>query len=139
VAAWEALIMNIGQAAKASGVSTKTIRYYESTDLIVSAGRSAGGYRVYAQPDILVLPFIKRARDLGSSIQRTRRLIGLWQDKGRASADVKRLALEHLGEIEARIAQLTAMRDTVRESAGACDGDERPDCQIPRDLERGDG
>ncbi|HEV2099763.1 MAG TPA: Cu(I)-responsive transcriptional regulator [Stellaceae bacterium] len=130
--------MNIGQAAKASGVATKTIRYYESTGLIASAGRSAGGYRVYSQPDILVLRFIKRARDLGFSIERTRRLIDLWQDKGRASADVKRLALEHLDEIEAKITQLTAMRDTVRELAGACDGNQRPGCPILRDLECGD-
>lgn len=129
--------MNIGEAAKASGVSSKAIRYYESAGLIAAASRSEGGYRVYTPVDIRMLRFIKRARDLGFSIGRTRLLIDLWQDKSRASADVKRLALAHLTEIDAKIAELTAMRDTVRELAAACDGDHRPDCPILHDLERG--
>ena len=129
--------MNIGQAAVASGVSAKAIRYYETAGLIAPASRSEGGYRVYTVSDIRVLRFIRRARDLGFSIERIRRLLNLWQDKGRASADVKRLALEHVGEIEAKIAALIAMRDAVQELAAACDGDHRPDCPILRDLERG--
>jgi MerR family transcriptional regulator, copper efflux regulator len=129
--------MNIGEAAKASKVSAKAIRYYESAGLIAPAGRSEGGYRVYTPADILMLCFIKRARDLGFSIERIRLLIGLWQDKARASADVKRLALAHIAEIEAKIAELSAMRDAVRELAEACDGDHRPDCPILHDLERG--
>jgi MerR family copper efflux transcriptional regulator len=131
--------MNIGEAAQASGVSAKAIRYYENAGLIPPAGRSAGRYRVYTPADVLMLRFIKRARDLGFSIERTRQLIDLWQDKGRASADVKRLALAHVAEIEAKITELTAMRDTVRELAAACDGDHRPDCPILHDLERGGG
>jgi MerR family copper efflux transcriptional regulator len=129
--------MNIGQAAVASGVSAKAIRYYETAGLIAPASRSEGGYRVYTVSDIRVLRFIRRARDLGFSIERIRRLLNLWQDKGRASADVKRLALEHVGEIEAKIAALIAMRDAVQELVAACDGDHRPDCPILRDLERG--
>jgi MerR family copper efflux transcriptional regulator len=84
---------------------------------------------------VLALRFIRRARDLGFSIERIRRLIDLWHDKERASADVKRLALDHIGEIEAKIAALLAMRDAVQELADACDGDDRPHCPILRDLE----
>ena len=127
--------MNIGQAAKVSGVSAKAIRYYETAGLIPTAGRSEGGYRVYDEADIQVLRFIRRARDLGFSIERVRRLLDLWFDKGRASADVKRLALDHVGEIEAKIAALSTIRNTVLELAAACDGDHRPECPILRDLE----
>jgi MerR family copper efflux transcriptional regulator len=129
--------MNIGEAAEASGVSAKAIRYYETARLVAPAGRSEGGYRVYGEADVRVLRFIRRARDLGFTIERVRRLLDLWQDKKRASADVKRLALAHVGEIEAKIAALIAMRDTVQELAAACDGDHRPECPILRDLERG--
>jgi MerR family transcriptional regulator, copper efflux regulator len=127
--------MNIGEAASASGVSAKTIRYYEAAGLIATADRTGGGYRVYTQADVITLRFIKRARDLGFSIERIRRLVDLWQDKSRASADVKRLALDHIAEIRAKITAMTSMRDTVQELADACDGDERPECPILRDLE----
>ena len=127
--------MNIGQAAEASGVSAKAIRYYEMAGLIAPADRSEGGYRVYGEADVRVLCFIRRARDLGFSIERIRRLLDLWHDKDRASADVKRLALDHVSEIEAKIAALLAMRDSVQELAAACDGDHRPECPILRDLE----
>ncbi len=127
--------MNIGAAASASGVSAKTIRYYETWGLIAAANRSAGGYRVYTQADVITLRFIKRARELGFSIERIRRLVDLWHDKGRASADVKRLALDHIADITAKIAAMSAMRETVQELADACDGDARPECPILRDLE----
>jgi MerR family copper efflux transcriptional regulator len=127
--------MNIGAAAGASGVSPKTIRYYEAAGLIPAANRSAGGYRVYTQADVFVLHFIKRARELGFSIERIRRLLDLWQDKRRASRDVKRLALDHIAEIRSKIAAMTSMQDTVQELADACDGDDRPECPILRDLE----
>ena len=127
--------MNIGEAASASGVSAKTIRYYEAAGLVAIANRSAGGYRVYTQADVFMLRFIKRARELGFSIERIRRLLDLWQDKRRASRDVKRLALDHIAEIRSKIAAMTSMRDAVQELADACDGDLRPECPILRDLE----
>ena len=108
--------MNIGEAAKASGVSAKAIRYYETAGLIERADRSDGNYRLYTEADIRVLRFIHRARDLGFSIDRIRRLLDLWQNKDRASADVKRLALEHVREIEAKIEALITMRDAVEGS-----------------------
>ena len=127
--------MNIGEAASASGVSAKTIRYYEAAGLIATAGRTGGGYRVYTQADLYVLCFIKRARDLSFSIERIRRLLDLWQDKSRASRDVKRLALDHIAEITAKIAAMRAVRDAVQELADKCDGDDRPECPILHDLE----
>ena len=129
--------MNIGEAARASGVSAKTIRYYEAARLIITAERSVGGYRVYTQADVYVLRFIKRARDLGFSIDRIRRLLDLWQDKSRASRDVKRLALDHIAEITAKIAAMSTVRDAVQELADKCDGNDRPECPILRDLEGG--
>ena len=102
--------MNIGEASSASGVSAKTIRYYEAARLIATANRSSGGYRVYTQADVFTLRFIKRARELGFSIERIRGLLDLWQDKGRASRDVKQLALDHIAEIRFKIAAMTSMR-----------------------------
>ena len=127
--------MNIGEAARASGVSAKTIRYYEAAGLIATANRSAGGYRVYTHADASVLRFIKRARDLGFSIDRIRLLLDLWQDKSRASRDVKRLALDHIADIAAKIAAMSTVRDAVQELADKCEGDDRPECPILRDLE----
>jgi MerR family copper efflux transcriptional regulator len=127
--------MNIGEAARASGVSTKSIRYYEAAGLIATAERTAGGYRVYTQADVHVLRFIKRARDLGFSIERIRRLLDLWQDKSRASRDVKRLALDHIADIAAKIAAMLTVRNAVQELADKCEGNDRPECPILRDLE----
>ncbi len=127
--------MNIGEAAKASGVNAKLIRYYESIGLIPEAGRTAAGYRVYTGQDVRILRFVKRARTLGFSIERIQALVGLWRDKHRASAEVKRIALEHVDELEAKIAEMRAMADTLHELADACHGDDRPDCPILRDLE----
>jgi len=127
--------MNIGQAAEASGVSAKAIRYYETAGLIDQTDRSDGNYRLYTESDIRVLRFIRRGRDLSFSIDRIRRLLDLWQDKNRASADVKRLALEHAHEIEAKIEALIMMRDAIERLAAACEGDHRPDCPILADLE----
>ncbi|HET8727029.1 MAG TPA: Cu(I)-responsive transcriptional regulator [Alphaproteobacteria bacterium] len=126
--------MNIGQAAKTSGVNAKLIRYYESIGLIPEAGRTASGYRVYMPNDVNTLRFIKRARSLGFPIERIQLLVSLWQDRSRASADVKRIALEHVAELEAKVAELQAMSGTLRELAEACHGDDRPDCPILHDL-----
>ena len=127
--------MNIGEAARASGMSAKTIRYYETAGLIATAERTGGGYRVYTQADMHVLRFIKRARDLGFSIGRIRRLLDLWQDKSRASRDVKRLALDHIADIAAKIAGMSTVNDAVQELADKCEGNDRPECPILRDLE----
>jgi MerR family copper efflux transcriptional regulator len=127
--------MNIGQAAKASGVNAKLIRYYEGIGLIPEAGRTTAGYRIYTPHDVNILRFVKRARTLGFSLERIQHLVGLWRDKDRASAEVKQIALEHVAELEAKIAEMRAMSDTLQELADACHGDHRPDCPILRDLE----
>ena len=122
--------MNIGQAAKASGISAKMIRYYESIGLFPQAGRSAAGYRNYDDMDVQRLRFMRRARDAGFSLDRIRDLLKLWSDRDRRSADVKCLALAHIAELEARTAELRAVINTLRKLADACEGDDRPDCPI---------
>jgi MerR family copper efflux transcriptional regulator len=126
--------MNIGEAAAASGVSARMIRHYEEAGLVPRATRSASGYRVYRDEDVHVLRFVKRARALGFSMGEIGRLLGLWRDKRRASADVKKLALRHVEELEARIAELDAMRGALLELARRCHGDHRPGCPILEDL-----
>jgi MerR family copper efflux transcriptional regulator len=126
--------MNIGQAAQASGVTAKMIRYYESIGLIVESRRSDAGYRLYGEKDLHALRFIKRARKLGFSLEQIRDLLSLWQDSARASGDVKRIALDHVGELNQRIRELTEMRDTLSTLASCCHGDERPDCPILQTL-----
>lgn len=128
--------MNIGQAATVSGVTTKLIRYYEQIGLIPQAGRTASGYRVYTDEEVRTLQFIKRARTLGFSIERIQHLVGLWQDKSRASAEVKQIATEHIWDLDVKIAEMTAMKRTLEELAQACHGDDRPSCPILRDLEK---
>lgn len=126
--------MNIGQAAAASGVSAKMIRYYESIALITPPARTEASYRVYAGEDVHTLRFVKRARSLGFSIEETRELLALWRDKSRASADVKRFAQKHIADLETRIAELQGMAQTLRHLAHNCHGDGRPDCPILEDL-----
>ena len=127
--------MNIGQAAASAGVNAKAIRYYESIGLIPAAARTAAGYRVYSAADVVTLRFIRRARDFGIPVERIRVLVGLWQDRGRASAEVKQVAQAHVAELDAKIAELTAMRDALKDLSDACHGDARPECPILRDLE----
>ena len=126
--------MNIGEAASASGVSAKMIRYYETIGLIAAPDRSAAGYRRYGNADVHTLRFIRRARDLGFSVDEMRSLLALWRDRSRASADVKALALAHVGELEKRIAELRGMADTLSHLARHGQGDDRPDCPILADL-----
>ena len=126
--------MNIGEAAKASGVSAKMIRHYEENGFIAKASRTAAGYRVYREPDVHVLRFIRRARDLGFSLAEIKVLLALWKDRRRASADVKRLAGKHVADLDARIAEMQAMRRTLVDLARHCHGDDRPDCPILDDL-----
>ncbi len=102
--------------------------------MIPRAGRTASGYRVYGPAEVNILRFVRRARRLGFGIERIQTLVGLWQDRARCSSEVKRVATQHIDELEAKIAELAAMRDSLRELADACHGDERPDCPILRDL-----
>lgn len=130
--------MNIGKAADASGVSAKMIRHYEAIGLITPGLRTEAGYRVYGDKDLHELRFIRRARDMGFSLEQIRALLSLWQDRGRASADVKRLAQSHIDELDGRIRELTEMRNMLTSLAETtCQGDERPDCPIIAGLESG--
>jgi MerR family gold-responsive transcriptional activator of gol and ges genes len=129
--------MNIGEAAKASGVSAKMIRYYESIGLIPTAGRTGSGYRVYAPTEVQMLRFIRRSRDLGFPVEKIEELLALWRDRTRQSADVKRLATEQIDGLERKVREMQAMIDTLRHLADACCGDHRPDCPILADLGHG--
>jgi Cu(I)-responsive transcriptional regulator len=127
-------LLNIGRAAAASGVSAKMIRHYESIGLLPAAGRTVAGYRIYRDSDVHTLRFIRRARDLGFSMKEIAALLGLWRNRGRASADVKKLAARHMLELDEKIVELQAMRDTLAHLAQHCHGDQRPDCPILEDL-----
>ena len=129
--------MNIGQAAKKTGLSAKMIRYYESIDLLPEAGRTDSGYRQYSAQDLHRLAFIKRSRDLGFSLAEVSQLLALWQDRQRASADVKALAAAHISELKRKISELSGLRDTLKELMDNCQGNDRPDCPILKDLESG--
>lgn len=126
--------MNIGDASKVSGISAKMIRHYESIGLIDTPPRTNAGYRVYSPADVHALHFVKRARNLGFSIDETRALLGLWRDQNRASAEVKALALKHVRDLEDKVAGLQEMARTLRHLAKSCHGDSRPDCPILADL-----
>lgn len=122
--------VNIGGAAKASGVSAKMIRYYESIGLLPPSPRTEGNYRMYDARAVHVLRFIHRSRSLGFSLEEIRTLLSLWNDRERASADVKAVTLRHVADLDARISELQSMRDTLMTLANACHGDDRPDCPI---------
>lgn len=125
--------MNIGDVAKASGLPAKTIRYYEEIGLIRPA-RGENGYRDFARTDLHKLAFLGRARSLGFSIEDCRTLMSLYEDRSRASADVKRVAREHSARITRKIEELEAMRATLDDLTARCHGDDRPDCPILDDL-----
>lgn len=127
--------MNIGQAAKASGVSAKMIRHYEGSGLIQAADRAMSGYRDYGTREVETLRFIRRARDLNFSTEQIKELLSLWQDRSRASADVKRFALEHVAILEMRMRDLQEMVGTLKHPASHCHG--RPACPIISDLSSG--
>lgn len=129
--------MNIGQAAAESGVSAKMIRYYESIGLINAVTRTEARYRVYSDADVHTLRFIRRARNLGFSVEQMTNLLALWQDRSRASKEVKRIALEHVGELERKMRELAEMAETLKHLAHNCHGDHRPDCPIINDLSQG--
>lgn len=125
---------NIGEAAGASGVSAKMIRHYESLGLLKEARRTLAGYRIYDRSDIHTLRFIRRARDLGFSIKDIERLLALWRDRRRASAEVRRIAKGHLRELDRKIEELQAMRRSLEHLVAHCHGDARPECPILDDL-----
>ncbi|MFW7343900.1 Cu(I)-responsive transcriptional regulator [Pollutimonas sp. H1-120] len=127
--------MNIGEVAKASGVSAKMIRYYEQTGLIPRANRRESGYRNYSASDIHMLRFIRRGRDLGFPVAEINELLGLWRDKSRQSAEVKRIATAHMTELREKIDSLEQIANTLQTLIECCSGDDRPDCPILADLE----
>lgn len=125
--------MNIKSVSEATGLPAKTIRYYEDVGLVQPA-REANGYRVFSTNDLHKLAFLARARSLGFPVESCRNLLALYDDKDRASADVKALAQHHLNEIDQKLRELTTMRDTLSELVQSCAGDNRPDCPILSDL-----
>ena len=127
--------MNIGQAAKASGVSAKMIRHYEQVGLFPAPSRTDGGYRQYTDSEVHTLQFIRRSRDLGFSILQIGDLVGLWQDRKRPSRQVKALAEAHIKELEAKSQELLEMKATLEHLAHCCHGDDRPECPILETLE----
>jgi MerR family copper efflux transcriptional regulator len=127
-------MMNIGQAAESSAVSAKMIRYYESIGLIAAANRTDSGYRQYADKDVQTLVFIRHSRDLGFSIDRIRTLLALWNDTGRKSADVRKLARQYIAELDDDISKLQRIRDQLKHLADSCQGNNRPSCPIIDEL-----
>jgi MerR family copper efflux transcriptional regulator len=128
-------VMNIGEAAKASGVSAKMIRHYESVGLFPEAARTDAGYRQYSDKEVSTLRFIRHSRDLGFSIEQIRELLGLWQNRKRPSRQVKALAQAHILELEEKLMELQAMKATLQHLVHCCHGDDRPDCPIIETLE----
>jgi MerR family copper efflux transcriptional regulator len=126
--------VNIGVAAQRSGVSAKMVRHYESLGLLPKVARTDSGYRLYGEADVHTLRFIKRARDLGFSMDEIGELVGLWQNRRRASASVRRIAQKHSDELQQRIAAMQAMQQTLRHLIHCCQGDERPECPILDEL-----
>lgn len=129
--------MNIGQAARQSGVSAKMIRYYESIGLLPEASRKDSGYRDYDAMDVHRLAFVRRARDLGFSIERIRALLLLWSDRGQGNADVRAIANAHIAELQEQAEKLEAMIATLRQLVRSCRGENRDECPIMADLSRG--
>ena len=128
--------MNIGQAAAASGVSAKMIRHYEGIGLTRAPGRTMSNYRTYSENDVHVLRFVRRARALGFGMADIKQLLGLWQNKSRSSAAVKRVAGKHLQDLRRKLAELQAMVRTLEHLTRHCHGDHRPECPILEELER---
>jgi MerR family copper efflux transcriptional regulator len=127
-------LVAIGEAAQRSGVSARMVRHYEGLGLLPAVARTDSGYRQYGDADIHTLRFIKRSRDLGFSMEEIAELVGLWNNRRRASASVKRIAQKHLGELEQRIADMQSMRNTLSHLVHCCHGDARPECPILDDL-----
>ncbi|WP_435531253.1 Cu(I)-responsive transcriptional regulator [Ramlibacter albus] len=130
-------MINIGEAARRSGVSAKMVRHYESLGLLPKVARTDSGYRLYSDADVHTLRFIKRGRELGFSMEEIGELVGLWQNRRRASASVRKIAQKHADDLGERIAQMQAMQRTLKHLIHCCAGDDRPDCPILDDLAAG--
>ena len=130
-------MLNIGEAAAATGVSAKMIRHYESVGLLPEARRTESGYRQYDNGDVQTLRFIRHSRDLGFSLPEIAKLVSLWQDRSRPSREVKALARQHIEELEAKAQELLAMKSALEHLVQCCRGDDRPDCPIIDSLESG--
>jgi len=129
--------VTIGQAAKLSGVSAKMVRHYESLGLLPAVSRTDSGYRQYSEAEVHTLRFIKRARDLGFSMEEIGELVSLWQNRRRASANVRKIARKHADDLGARIAAMQEMRKTLEHLIDCCQGNDRPECPILEDLAGG--
>ena len=125
---------NIGEAASRSGVSTKMVRHYESLGLLPKVARTESGYRRYGEKEVHTLRFVRRARELGFSMAEIGKLVKLWQNRRRASADVKHIAELHVADLDRRMAAMAEMRDVLKHLANCCQGDQRPDCPILEKL-----
>ncbi|RZL03451.1 MAG: Cu(I)-responsive transcriptional regulator [Rubrivivax sp.] len=126
--------MNIGQAAAQSGVSAKMVRHYESLGLLPKVARTQAGYRQYGEREVHTLRFIRHARQLGFGMTEVAELLKLWQNRQRSSADVKRIALAHVADLDRRMREMADMKRTLERLAQCCHGDERPDCPILDEL-----
>lgn len=129
--------MNIGQAAKHSGISAKMIRYYEDIGLLPAPKRNQSGYRDYSDADIRTLSFIQHARELGFSSEQMKELLGLWRNEVRQSSEVKTLAQKHIATLEQKINDMQTMLEILKQSVARCAGDARSDCEILKDIEQG--
>lgn len=127
-------LLDISRASKASGVSLKMIRYYEAIGLLPKIARTSANYRVYRESDVHTLRFIRRARALGFAIADIQELVGLWQNRSRSSASVKKIAGKHIDDLKRRVAELNSMVHTLEHLTAHCHGDHRPDCPILDDL-----
>lgn len=126
--------MNIGEVSRRTGVSSKTIRYYEEIELVPAPARGDNGYRQYTDRNVNVLDFVSRSRSLGFTVEECRNLLALYEDRGRASADVRAIAKTHIAHIDAKLKELAAMRSTLSTLVDKCYGDDRPDCPILEEL-----
>ena len=131
--------MNIGEVAAETGITSKSIRYYESIGLITAPQRTDGGYRQYSDKDVQTLHFVRRARNLGFSVGQVEELLSLYRDRHRASADVRAIAIKHIADLDRKVAELDGMRATLNHLVEKCHGDDRPDCPILDDFARADG
>jgi Cu(I)-responsive transcriptional regulator len=132
------VVVNIGEASAASGVSAKMIRYYENIGLLPASSRSANNYRRYTASDIHRLRFVRRSREFGFSMAQIEALLALWSDRTRPSKEVKKIAIAHVEELDAKIRHLRQLRTSLKSLADCCHGDNRPDCPILDDLELGE-